>query len=167
MSGCILKIKPAIERCVVKRYLPIAYWLSSTKHTRFGAEEIELNDYAGRTFVLHGPPIASGLRRPNETRPFVIAPVNLLGAPGSWLFFGIKNDSEYTRYWHDYPLRRFVPPGKTDGTSDTPPSVRTEESRFNSRALARAEPSDFGERFSNGQEVSGLAHEVKSNEAEV
>jgi hypothetical protein len=49
------------------------------------------------------------LNEPGLTRPFVIAPGNLLGGPNATLLFNFRERTEYDDYWRDYPRRRHIP----------------------------------------------------------
>ena len=56
-----------------------------------------------------GPPVVSGLPKPEFSHPVLIAPGNLLGEPIAELRFDIRERSAYSDYWANYPRRRKIP----------------------------------------------------------
>jgi hypothetical protein len=108
MLACVDRLKEAFELADVHRYLPKSYWLLRKATDRAGATEYEFRDHRDRPLSVFGPPAVSGLRAVGFKNPYVVAPHNLLGLPNAMLVFGVREDSEYSRYWQDYPKRRFI-----------------------------------------------------------
>jgi hypothetical protein len=111
LLACVARLGQALELADVHRFLPKVFWLSGQKSNRFGAVEYELRDYAERPVVAYGPPLVSGLEPILYEDPCLLAPGNLLGTPNSSLVFKLREQSEFSGYWQDYPRRRRIPPG--------------------------------------------------------
>jgi hypothetical protein len=109
MLACVARLGQALELADVHRYLPKVFWLFGRKGNRFGSVEYEFRDYAGRTILVYGPPLVSGLPRIRYEHVCLLAPGNLLGIPNSSLIFQLREQSEFSLYWQDYPRRRRIP----------------------------------------------------------
>lgn len=110
MLACISRLRQAHHICQVNRYLPVILWLDRVEGNRFGVVERQFRDATDKLVVVHGPPMALCLNEPGSTRPYLIAPGNLLGGPNASLIFGFRERTEYDDYWRDYPRRRHINP---------------------------------------------------------
>jgi len=113
MLACGTRLIQALELSDLNRFLPKVYWLYRRTSNRFGHVEYEFQDYAARSTVAYGPPLVSGIPKPDYKSALVIAPFNLLGMPNASLVFSIQDRSEYSTYWRDYPRRRYIPQGSS------------------------------------------------------
>ena len=111
LLGCEARLSQALELADVHRFLPKIFWLFGRKENRYGSVEYEFRDYAGRQVVAYGPALVSGVYNFSYDYAYVLAPGNLLGMPNSLLAFDVKETSEYTSYWENYPRRRHIGPG--------------------------------------------------------
>lgn len=122
MLACISRLRQAHHFAVVNRYLPVIFWLDRVETNRFGLVEYRFRDGANRLVVVHRPPMVLCLKKPGLTRPYLIAPGNLLGGPNAAIIFGFRERTEYDDYWRDYPRRRHINPvasEMSDATSTT------------------------------------------------
>ncbi|MCB9951361.1 MAG: hypothetical protein H6824_10300 [Planctomycetaceae bacterium] len=91
-----------------ERLFPKLYWIGGTTTDSYGQRSIRLID-SGNTFhVMHGPRTVVGTlvtRGLSRARPVLLAPGNIFGLPNSELLFEIRQDSEYSSYWENYPAR--------------------------------------------------------------
>lgn len=110
MLACISRLRQSHHFCEVNRYLPVIFWLDRLEVNRFEVVDYQFRDASNRLAVVHGPPLALCLNEPGLTRPYIIAPGNLLGGPNVSLLFGFRERTEYDDYWHDYPRRRHINP---------------------------------------------------------
>lgn len=110
LLACVARLGEALELADVHRLLPKIFWLSSRKGNRFGAAENEFRDYAGRPLSVYGPPLVSVLGPISYEVACLVAPGNLLGIPNASLIFQLREASEFSAYWRDYPRRRQIPP---------------------------------------------------------
>ena len=108
MLACVVRLQQAVENSDVSRYFPKPFWLTSRKGDRFGIIKRIFTDYASRELEVYGPSVASGLPNQIYRHPVVIAPANLIGYPNSQLMFRIREKSEHSTYWSDYPRRRKI-----------------------------------------------------------
>ena len=117
MRAAVMELRDALDLADTQRLIPKAFWLTSVKTDRAGRQIWELYDYRGRTLVLHGPNLT--WRRPDYSydQPKVVAPMNLLGLPNGEITFYIHYETEYERYWSNYPRRRRIPPGEASDDS--------------------------------------------------
>jgi hypothetical protein len=106
LLACVARLGQALELADVHRLLPKVFWLFGEKKNRFNAGEYEFRDYAGRVVILYSPFLASGLPPIKFDNACLIAPGNLLGSPNSPLVFQLRERSEFSDYWRDYPKRR-------------------------------------------------------------
>lgn len=111
LLGCAVRLGQALDLADVQRFLPKIFWLFGRKSNRFGAMEHEFRDHAGRQTVTYGPSLASGMRTPAYENAYVLAPGNLLGMPNSTVVFELRELSEYSIYWANYPRRRVISTG--------------------------------------------------------
>lgn len=109
LLACVVRLGQSLELADDHRFLPKVFWLSSVKENRFGATEYDLCDYAGRLAVGYGPPLVSGLPPVSYESACLLAPGNLLGVPNATLFFHLREPSEFSAYWQDYPRRPTIP----------------------------------------------------------
>lgn len=116
MLACSSRLQLAFESADVNRFFPKYFWLAARGSTRFGVIQYTYSDYAGREFVMHGPPSASGLPSKVYRDPVIIAPFNLLGHPNAHIIFRVKERSLYSDYWDGYPRRRSIKPSAGDLT---------------------------------------------------
>jgi len=114
MLACAARLREAHNFAAEKRFLPVIFWLERVEESRFGMSEYHLRDSAGRLLVLHGPPMALCLRPVGFSRPYVVAPGNLLGGANAPLVFGYRERTEYEEYWKDYPRRRRIAQDESD-----------------------------------------------------
>lgn len=108
LLGCVARLTQAVEIAESCRLTPRIFWLHASRKDRFGSEEYEFRDSAGRKLALYGPALVSGMGRPSFDSAFLIAPGNLLGGPNSWLLFWYSDSSEFSSYWKGYPRRRRI-----------------------------------------------------------
>lgn len=109
MLACAARLRDALEAADVRRYVPKSFWLQSSGVDRFGRQQFMFADYRGKDVTLAGPPVVSGIPKPEFRRPVLIAPGNLLGEPNAELRFVIRERSAYSEYWANYPRRRQIP----------------------------------------------------------
>ncbi len=109
MLACSARLRDALEVADARRYLPKIFWLQSLGTDRVGRQQFVFSDYVGREITLGGPPVVSGLPKPNFREPALIAPGNLLGEPNAELRFAVRERSVYAEYWANYPRRRQIP----------------------------------------------------------
>jgi len=109
LLACVARLRQALELSDVNRYLPKVYWSFGRKENRFGSVEHEFRDYAGRTVFVYGPPLVSALNPVDYENACLLTPGNLLGIPNSSLIFQLRERSEFSAYWQDYPRRRRIP----------------------------------------------------------
>jgi hypothetical protein len=118
----VARLSQAIEMADANRFVPKVFWLLGRKANRFGASEYEFKDYASRSVFTYGPFLVSGLGPLSYGIAYLLAPGNLLGSPNSSISFALKEKSEYSDYWQNYPRRRRIPPQDEDkGKPETPP----------------------------------------------
>jgi hypothetical protein len=124
MLACAARLRESLELADVGRYLPKTFWLEQTTRDRFGLLEYNLKDYLERELILYGPSVVIGVQRLGFSEPFIVAPRNLLGQPGSELVFRLREPTPYAEFWRGYPRRRGIvarigveaeqpPPGET------------------------------------------------------
>jgi len=117
LLGCVVRLSQALELADVHRFLPKVFWLFGRKGNRYGSAEYEFRDYAGRQVVAYGPALVSGIYNFSYDYAYILAPGNLLGMPNSSLAFEVKESSEYSSYWENYPRRRHIGPGNGRASS--------------------------------------------------
>jgi hypothetical protein len=121
LLACIARLRRALGVSDVNRYLPKVYWLFARRGNRFGSTEYEFRDYADRKAIVYGPPLVSGLEPVAYSDACLLAPGNLLGTPNASLIFKLRERSEFSAFWQNYPRRRHIPPTKTSEGSSAKP----------------------------------------------
>ncbi len=99
------RVKEAFELADLNRLIPKIFWLKSFRQENYGFEEFEFIDYKGRSFNLYGPKLIYGIPTRSKNDALIIAPGNFLGRANSTVNFALKNESRFSRYWHDYPIK--------------------------------------------------------------
>ena len=117
MRTAVIELRDALDLADTQRLIPKAFWVRSVKTDRAGRQIWELYDYRDRTLVLHGPNLTWIRPDYSYDQPKVVAPMNLLGLPNGEITFYIHDETEYERYWSNYPRRRGIPPG--EGSDDS------------------------------------------------
>jgi len=120
LLACVVRLGQALELADVHRFIPKVHWLFDRKGNRFGAAQNEFRDYAGRTVISYGPRLVLGLEMDSYDGARVVAPGNLLGLPNASLVFYLREPSDFSTYWEDYPRRRRIP--GPNGRQDMPPN---------------------------------------------
>lgn len=126
MLACAARLRDALEVADARRYLPKSFWLQSSERDRFGRQQFSFLDYRGMDVKLGGPPVVSGLPKPEFSHPVLIAPGNLLGEPNAELRFDIRERSAYSDYWANFPRRRKIPSPHRAPTADESLDERAE-----------------------------------------
>jgi hypothetical protein len=127
LLACVTRIEEALGLADAGRFLPKVFWLFSRGSDRFGTRQYEFRDYAGGRVPLYGPDLVSALGNVDYESAYLLAPGNLLGTPNSSLIFQLREPSEFSSYWKDYPRRRRIaategtePPADDSSTAPTP-----------------------------------------------
>ena len=121
LLACVARLSQALELADIHRFLPKVFWLFGRKGNRFGWVEYEFRDYAGRIVLGYGPQLVSGLDRVLYESACLLAAGNLLGTPNSSLIFQLRENSEFSAYWQDYPRRRRIIAGDGEEMSTNAP----------------------------------------------
>jgi hypothetical protein len=121
LLACIARLRQALEMCDVNRYLPKVYWSFARRGNRFGSTEYEFRDHADRKAIIYGPPLVSGLEPVAYSDACLLAPGNLLGIPNASLIFKLRERSEFSTFWQNYPRRRRIPPTRSLEASGAQP----------------------------------------------
>lgn len=108
LLACVARLRQALETADDNRFLPKIFSLFGTQENRFGSVEHEFKDYNGRTFKAYGPVLISGLESVSYDTACLVPPGNLLGRPNSAIVFQLREHSEFSLYWRDYPRRRHI-----------------------------------------------------------
>ena len=116
LLACVARLTQALEVADAHRFLPKVFWLFGRKSNRFDTVEYEFRDHAGRVVLAYGPPLVSGLEPASYANPYLLAPGNLLGTPNSSLIFQLREASEFSAYWQNYPRRRRITVGNNKHT---------------------------------------------------
>ena len=108
MLAFVSKFREALDQADFNRYIPKEFWAMETKQDRAGRAEYEFRDYNQRKCAVYEPSLALGLGDISLNSPVLIAPGNLLGHVNATLILGIREDSNFSEYWKDYPRRRSI-----------------------------------------------------------
>ena len=95
----------------IHRYIPKTYFIERVEADLYGNQYITFKDYIQRKITITTPFLISPSANPLYAKPYIIAPRELFGQPNSYIMFSIIEESEYSKYWEEYPKRRTIPPG--------------------------------------------------------
>jgi hypothetical protein len=105
MLACCKHLSEALQSSDVDMIYPKIFWNTAYYRARGGVECWEFSDREGKVFELRGPSL---VHRPPDsltTGAKVIGPGNLLGYPNAEVVFSVVEETEYLRYWSEYPRR--------------------------------------------------------------
>jgi len=115
---CVTRLIAAVRSAEQSRIYPVDYWFDSKVERAIGASDYIYKNGRGEIYTILRPSTVHGLPSLSRIHPLVFAPVNFLGAADSVLFFKLMGESEYSRYWFDYPrLSKLLP--EADETQTT------------------------------------------------
>lgn len=109
ITSTVEAMRSLVEFADTMRLIPKLYWRSSESVDSFGQRTIEMVDSNNAKVLLHSPRTVIGLAitvASTGARPVVVAPGNLFGLPNADLLFSVRQDSNHSRYWNEYPARR-------------------------------------------------------------
>jgi len=105
MLACESRVSAAFDLADVNRLIPKAFWASSESGNADLLNSVILVDYLGRQIMVSEPSSVSGLPSASYSRSFAIPAENLLGLSNATILIPIREESDYSRAWADYPRR--------------------------------------------------------------
>jgi hypothetical protein len=115
MLGCTSRLEQVIDIADHRSLIPKLIWPSKAELDSEGNSTLYLEDYKGTISTIFGPTPVVGGAEHSFGIPYVAFPLNFLALPNSEMLLYVTPKSDYSKYWTDYPLRRFIPPRRPDG----------------------------------------------------
>ena len=113
LEQCINRLKAGVRSAEQNRIYPVTFWFDSCIEKVFGANEYIFRNNRDELFSVFRPSTVSSIPAITRINPVIFAPVNFLGAADSLLSFKLMGQSEFSRYWSNYPRISKVLPAKT------------------------------------------------------
>jgi len=108
MIVCAARLQESFDWANVNRYIPKAFWLAEQRTDFYGKSTYTYEDKSGHEILIDGPFLVLGLPRDSFSSPRLVPPTNILGLPNSWIRLGLRETSNYSRFWEKYPRRRII-----------------------------------------------------------
>lgn len=124
---CVTRLKTGVGAAEKNRIYPVIFWLDSRIERASGAKQYDFRNSGGDIFSIHRPSTVGSMPGIPSDLPVVFAPVNFLGAADSLLSCRVMGESDYSRYWSDYPRIAKVLPEKVRDEITTDASRGIEE----------------------------------------
>jgi hypothetical protein len=120
--GCLALVSEGLDQIIHQRFFPLPIWLERASKDNVGRLEYTFIASPTDRLVLYGPSILLGIKGPQFAEPFVLPFGNLLGYSNSDLIFAIQAESEYSRYWRNYPRRQSIKVTSSGSTKEVEPN---------------------------------------------
>jgi len=108
MMICEMRLRQAAFSADAKSFFPKTWWMQTRLYNATGQYEETFVDHNRREIKLSYPTILKAIKEVTFGVPAIIPHGNLLGQANSSIVFVIKEQSESSRMWSDYPYRRVV-----------------------------------------------------------
>lgn len=120
MLGCASRLEQIVDLADHRSLIPKLIWPAKIERDAAGNSTLYLEDYKGAVSTIFGPtPVAGGAKQVFGL-PYIAFPLNFLSLPNSDMLLNVSPKSEYSIYWADYPMRRYIPPRTTSPQVATP-----------------------------------------------
>jgi hypothetical protein len=106
MMICEMQLRQAAFSADAKSFFPKTWWMQTRLYNLNGQYEEMFMDQSRRELRLSYPTVLKGIREVTFGIPTIIPHGNLLGQANSSVIFSIKEQSEASLMWSDYPYRR-------------------------------------------------------------
>jgi hypothetical protein len=100
---CTSNLKKALKIAMETRIYPVTYWLDESRQKISGSTEYIFKAHDNSKFSLFRPSTVSSMPSISPMVPIIIAPVNFLGFADGILHFTQMGESNYSKYWANYP----------------------------------------------------------------
>jgi len=105
MIECASRLKLFVTLIDDGRFFPKNFWLKSKLISEFSTEVMIIEDYHGRTLEVLRPQITIGAKEVDFDAPVMVPPGNLLGTSSPDPLFRIRERTDFSVMWSNYPKR--------------------------------------------------------------